>query len=62
MKKHADGTEEKKVVKVKAKKPVAKPVVFKLGKWNPDTVLLDRDDNYEDPSTQVDYGCSHRSN
>jgi len=60
LKKHVDGTEEKKVVK--AKKPVPKPVVFKLGKWNPDTVLVDRDDIYEDPSTQVDYDCCHRCN
>jgi hypothetical protein len=29
---------------VKPKKPAKKPAVFKVGKWNPDTVLLSKDE------------------
>jgi hypothetical protein len=38
------------------------PVVFKLGKWNPETVLVERDDVYEDPSTEADMNCCHNCN
>jgi hypothetical protein len=47
---------------VKVKKAPKMPVVFKLGKWNPETILLERDDVYEDPSTEADMNCCHRCN
>lgn len=48
VKKLADGTEES-VVKVtlKQRKPPKKPIVFKAGKWNPETQLLTTEDELE---------------
>ena len=48
VKKLADGKEQAiPQAPVVVKKVVKKPVVFKLGKWNPDTVLLDESEEIE---------------
>jgi hypothetical protein len=65
VKRIGDGTQETKTVKVKApakKKVVKKPTEFKAGKWNPDTVLVDKDIELEDPSNDPIYDCCHLCN
>ena len=47
---NADGDsdeEEEAPKKVPAKKPVKKPTEFKLGKWNPNTVIVPKKDELE---------------
>ena len=51
------GNEEEVVIKKVVKKTVKRPTEFKLGKWNPDTVLEKSDIQCEDP-----YECCHRCN
>jgi len=65
VKKLVDGSEvsiETKVVK--QKKPTKKPVVFKAGKWNPDTVLLSKNDELQRYGTSDSpiYDCCLRCN
>jgi len=47
-----------------ARKPAKKPVVFKIGKWNPDTVLMKREEEIEhfDLSDSPIYRCCVRCN
>ena len=66
-KKQADGSE--KIIVEPAKPPsksvakvVAKPVIFKLGKWNPDTVLVNEEKEKYGKTSEPDYGTGHRNN
>ena len=46
----------------KVKKPPAKPVVFKKGKWNPDIELIEKDMKKESMDTSLLGGCCTRCN
>ena len=46
----------------KVKKPPAKPVVFKKGKWNPDIELIEIDMKKESMDTSLLGGCCTRCN
>ena len=59
-KKNADGSEglgEAVVKAPPAKKVPPKPTVFKAGKWNPDTVLVDTEVEKAGDSSEPDYSC-----
>lgn len=57
VKKLNDGTTKNIEVQVKPKKPAKKPTVFKLGKWNPDTEIVEVENDMEDPSKHPIYDC-----
>ena len=58
IKRNADGSEEVKVTKKQpVKKVVAKPTVFKAGKWNPSTVLIEEDVELCGKMEEPDFDC-----
>ena len=58
VKRNADGSETvSEAVKPKAKKAPKLPTVFKAGKWNPDTVLVEEETEKCGDSRTADYGC-----
>ena len=67
-KKQEDGTEKiivepaKPASKSTAKKVSSKPPVFKLGKFNPDTVIVENEIEKLGTSNEPDYGTGHRNN
>ena len=67
-KKQEDGTEKiivepaKPASKSSAKKVTAKPTVFKLGKWNPNTELVENEVEKFGTKNEPDYTTGHRNN
>jgi len=56
IKRNADGSES--YIEVKpAKKAPKRPAVFKAGKWNPETELIETDLEKSGDSSQPDYSC-----
>ena len=62
IKKNPDGTETVIEKKTKAKKPPAMPKVFKAGKWNPETVLVEEEIEKCGESRSPQYNCCKMCN
>ena len=65
--KKADGSEKIVVGQARpasqsAKKVSTKPAVFKLGKWNPNTEIVETEIEKHGPSAEPEYGTGHRNN
>ena len=56
IKKNPDGSETV-IAKTKAKKPPVMPKVFKAGKWNPETVLVEEEIEKCGESRSPQYNC-----
>ena len=58
VKRSAEGADEKiGEAAPKPKKAVKRPTVFKAGKWNPDTVLVEEEIEKCGKSSEPDYSC-----